>query len=224
MRASCPAIFLVQNKLAESQTELRSLVYSELIDKDLDDIRRENQELDRIATVLMRLLVMKAQLDILLNSLSLNLKAYQEHLDLVTLEIPLYDKKAARLDRYRESLQVDIENARVAIESSYTFQEIQRTQEASRFERASFLLGATAALLAGVTIFNSYLDIWVLMISDTNLVLPSPLIRMLLGLLAAVSWPLAAFWGTKRKKWATGVAILGGILSLVLAFIVSVRR
>jgi hypothetical protein len=214
--------FLIQNNLAESQEKLHSLVSAELIDKDLDDIRRENQELDRISTVLMRLLVMKAQLDILLNSLTLNLKAYKDHLDLMKLEISLYDKKTARLGRYIESLQVDIENAKIAIESSYTFQEIQRSLEASRFERASFLLGATAALLAGVTIFNSYLDIWILVISDTNLVLPSPLIRMLLGLLAAVSWPLAAFWGAKRNKWATGLAILGGILSLVLAYFVSI--
>lgn len=215
--------FLIQNKLSESQAKLRNLVSSELIDKDLEDVRQENRELDRIANVLMRLLVMKAQLDILLNSLTLNLKAYQDHLDLVQLEIPLYAKKATRLGRYIESLQVDIENARIAIESSYTFQEIQRSLEASRFERASFLLGATAALLAGVTIFNSYLDIWSLVVNDSNLVLPSPLIRMLLGLLAAVSWPLAAFWGAMRKKWAMGLAIVGGILSLVLTIIVSAK-
>jgi hypothetical protein len=86
------------------------------------------------------------------------------------------------------------------LQSAYAFQEMQRGIENNRLQRASVMLGTAAALLAGITIFNSFLDIWSLTLEGSGWSLPPMGLRMGIGLLAGVSWPLATYWAIERRR------------------------
>ena len=94
------------------------------------------------------------------------------------------------------------------------FQDIQRSAESSRFERASYLLGGTAALLAGISLFNSLLDIWSLSLENSGWLLPASWLRILLALAASAAIPLAATWFIARKKAAAWLALLVSLAAL----------
>jgi hypothetical protein len=199
--------------------ELQNAMLVALRTTDFSQLHREQQELEEIARRLMDFLAQKTQAEVLLNSLRCNLQAFTEHLERVKLESSLYAGQAARLARHIEQLESDLCNARAVSESTYVFQDIQRGVEAARLERASFLLGGAAAVLAGVAIYNSFLEIWKLVVEGSGLELPWPWLRVVLGTLAAVSWPLGAYWAVQRRKARAAVALFVGLLTVAAAVI-----
>ena len=70
--------------------------------------------------------------------------------------------------------------------------------------------------------FNSFLDIWSLAVGGTGFSLPPPWLRMVLGFLAAVGWPLGAYWAIERRKVPAAVALGAGLLTVVLAVVTTV--
>jgi hypothetical protein len=181
---------------------------------DFSKIYREPVELERISQYLMRFLGQKAAVEITLNSLRNNLIDFQEHLDLVKLDNPLYELEKNKLARQIEQIESDLKNAQVIQDSTYALQDIQRAAEGSRFEHASYLLGVTAALLAGISLFNSFLDIWSLTLENSGWQLPASWLRILLSLIASVAIPLGAIYLVGRKKIHAVGMLLVSLLSV----------
>ena len=189
---------------------------------NFQDIQREEPELEKTSRKLMIFLAEKTQSEVLLNSLRSNRQSFIEHLERVKLDTPAYASQAALIQRGIEQLESDLANAQAVADSSYTFQDIQRSIESNRIERAGVLLGGAAAILAGLAIFNNFLDIWNLSVEKSGLTLPTPWLRALLGALAAVFWPLGAYQLVKRQWWRGGVSLLIGVLSIILAVIFTI--
>jgi hypothetical protein len=212
----------VRAALENARVELQEGMLVALRTVSFKDIQREEPELEKISRKLMIFLAEKTQTEVLLNSLRSNQKSYLEHLERVRLETPSYASQAALIQRGIEQLESDLANAQAVAESSYTFQDIQRSIESNRIERAGVLLGGAAAILAGLAIFNNFLDIWNLSVEKSSMILPDPWLRALLGALAAVFWPLGAYQLVQRKWWRGGISLLIGVLSIILAVVFTV--
>jgi hypothetical protein len=212
----------IRTALSRARAELQESMRISMRTTDFSQLHREQLELEAISRQLMRFQTQRAFAEVLLNSLKVNTRSFEEHLERVKLTSPSYNRERETLHRSIDQMETDLESARTVAESSYAFQELQRGVEASRFERASYLIGSTAGLLAGIAIFNSFLDIWSLAIEGSGLVLPPAWLRILLGLVAGASWPLAAF-GIVERRWRTAflwIAIgLGTIIAAVLSTI-----
>jgi len=191
---------IVRNQLSRAMQTLQQSMVSQLGDIDFSQIQKEPVALEQISQHLMRFMAQKAALELLTNSLRSNLSALTEHLARVRLETPSYTLEKEKMRRQIEQMESDLTNAAVIQESTTSFQDIQRSAESNRFERASYLLGGTAALLAGISLFNSLLDIWSLSLENSGWDLPASWLRILLSLAASVAIPLAATWFIARKK------------------------
>ncbi len=187
-----------------------------------ENVQREEPELEAISRKLMIFLAEKAQSEVLLNSLRSNLQSFNEHLERVKLDTPSYANESRQIQRSIEQLESDLANAQAVSESSYAFQDIQRSIESNRLERAGVLLGGAAAILAGLAIFNNFLDIWNLSVEKSGMTLPTPWLRALLGALAAVFWPLGAYQLVKRQWWRGGISLSIGVLSIILAVVFTI--
>lgn len=184
---------------------------------DFADIYRESRELEQVSTALMTFLNQKAHAEMVLQSLRINLQDLTIALEEVKLTTPLYEQEKERLTRHIEQLQSDLDYARVTTESTYAFQEMQRGIENNRLQRASLMLASASALLAGVAIFNSFLDIWALILADSAWHLPPIGLRMALGLLAGISLPASAYMLIERRYRALVLWGCLAILSVVMA-------
>ncbi|GAB4505358.1 MAG: hypothetical protein Fur0043_23530 [Anaerolineales bacterium] len=201
----------ISHALAQGILRLRAEMSAAVSTMDFANLYRESQELEQVSVALMALLNQKAHAEMVLQSLRINLHDFSLALEEVKLSTPAYERERQRLSQCIEQLQSDLEYARVTTESTYAFQEMQRGIENNRLQRASLMLGTAAALLAGITIFNSFLDIWALILQDSAWVLPPMGVRMAIGLLAGVSLPLATYWVIERRR---AMAVLWGVLGL----------
>ncbi len=207
----------VSQVLGQATLDLRAQMAAAVSTMDFAHIYRESRELEQVSISLMAFLHQKAHAEMVLQSLRVNLHDFTLALEEVKLTTPLYEKEKLLLKQCIDQLESDLEYARVITESTYAFQEMQRGIENNRLQRAGVMLSTAAALLAGITIFNSFLDIWALILDGSGWVLPPMWARMTIGLLAGVSLPLAAYWAIERRRrmmllWS----VLGG-LSFVLA-------
>lgn len=202
--------------LGQEALRLRAQMAAAVSTTDFANLYRESRELEQVSVLLMAFLNQKAHAEMVLQSLRINLQDLTLALEEVKLDTPAYEKEKRRLSQCIEQLQSDLEYARVTTESTYAFQEMQRGIENNRLQRASVMLGTAAALLAGITIFNSFLDIWSLILQDSVWVLPPMGVRMALGLLAGVSLPLAIYWFIERRRIVIFWGVLG-LLSFALA-------
>ncbi len=207
----------VRTALEGATSALQGQMLATLHSGDLERPHERSAELDRVAHRLMRFQVQRAQTEVLLNSLRNNLEALNQHLDRVKLETAHYSQQAAQLARQAEQLESDLRNARIVSESTYVFQDIQRAAEATRLERSTYLMGAAAALLAAVAIFNSFVDIWNIVMEGSGLSMPAPWLKALLGALAGVGWPLGAYWAIGRRWGRAAVALGVGFAAMALA-------
>jgi len=201
---------------------LREEMLEHLVASDFNRIHEEPRLMEKMSRQLMRFLTQKATVEILLNSLRGNQALLSEHLESVKLESPHYDEQQAWVSRQAEQIESDLRNAGVVQESVYSIQDIQRGAEASRFERASYLLGYTAALLAGISLFNSFLDIWSLVLENSPWMLPAAWLRITLSLVGSVAIPLAATWLIARRKWQALVATLVSLVTVAAMVLVTI--
>jgi hypothetical protein len=209
---------LASQALAQATLRLRQSMTQAVSTLDFAHLYREFRELEEVSSLLMTFLNQKAHAEMLLHSLRINLQDLAEALDEVQFHPPSYEGKQKHLARQAEQLQSDLRYAEVVLQSAYAFQEMQRGIENNRLQRASLMLGTAAALLAGITIFNSFLDIWALILEGSGWLLPPMWARMAIGLLAGVSLPLAAYWAIERRRMMIAWSVLGG-LSFVLAIL-----
>ena len=198
----------IRLQLNEAIRTLQQEMVKHLGAMDFGRLHEKPQGLERIAWHLMRFLAQKAAVEILLNSLRNNYAAYSEHLAIAQLETPIYAVEGERVLRRIEQMESDLRNANVIQESTYAFQDLQRSAEAGRFERASYLLGGTAAFLAGISLFNSFLEVWSLAIENSGWVVPVGWLRIVLSLSASVSIPVAVAFVIARKKVPAIISIL----------------
>ncbi len=212
----------VRAALEKARVELQEGMLVALRTVSFKDIQREEPELEKISRKLMIFLAEKTQTELLLNSLLASQQSFRKHLERVRLETPAYAGQTALIQHSIEQLERDLASATAVAESSYTFQDIQRSIESNRIERAGVLLGGAAAILAGLAIFNNFLDIWNLSVEKSGMLLPTPWLRALLGALAAVFWPLGAYQLVKRQWWQGGISLLIGVLSIILAVVFTV--
>ena len=201
---------------------LREEMLEHLVASDFNRIHEEPRLMEKMSRQLMRFLTQKATVEILLNSLRSNQVLFSEHLERVKLESQHYEKQQAWITRQVEQIENDLQNVDVVQESVYLIQDIQRGAEASRFERASYLLGYTAALLAGISLFNSFLDIWSLVLENSSWMLPDAWLRITLSLVGSVAIPLAATWLIARRKWHAMIAMLVSLLTVIAMFLVTI--
>lgn len=205
---------VVRLRLNQAMLTLQNEMNSLLGGLDFSKIYREPVELERISQYLMRFLAQKAAVEITLNSLRSNFVDLQEHLELVKLNNPFYEDEKIKISRQIEQIECDLQNAQVIQDSTYALQDIQRAAEGSRFEHASYLLGVTASLLAGISLFNSFLDIWSLTLENSGWQMPASWLRILLSLLASIAIPMAAIYLIGRKKKGALITILISLLSI----------
>lgn len=203
---------MVRVDLARAISLLQDEMLEHLVSSDFSQIHAEPVLMEHMSHQLMRFLTQKAAVEILLNSLRTNLTLFEEHLERMKMNAASYQQERSRMNRQIEQIETDLQNASVIQDSAYAIQDIQRGAEASRFERASYLLGYTAALLAGISLFNSFLDIWSLVVENSPFILPPAGLRITLSLIASAAIPLAATWIIGRKKTP---ALIASILSLV---------
>jgi hypothetical protein len=187
---------------------------------DFSQLHRERLELEQIAREMMVFLAFLGQAEVLLNSLKSNYRMLQERLADVGLDgenAPHYAWQVRRLERASEQIALDLSYAQATLQSVRPIQDIQRGIETMRMGRASVLLGGAAAVLAGITIFNSFLDIWDLAVKESGLEMPAPWWRATLGALAAISWPLGAYWAVERRMGRAVIALGVGVAAVILA-------
>lgn len=207
----------VSKALREEILRLREQLTIAASTMDFTDIYRESRELEQVSTALMTFLNQKAHSEMVLQSLRINLHDLNIALEEVELDTLLYEREKGRLMQSIKQLQSDLDYARVTTESTYAFQEMQRSIENNRLQRASLMLATASALLAGIAIFNSFLDIWTLILTNSAWNLPPIGLRMALGLLAGVSLPAAAYMLIERRYRALVLWGCLAILSVVLA-------
>jgi len=205
----------IRDDLSMAISNLQKEMLEHLVTSDFNKIQVEPVLMETMSRQLMRFLTQKAAVEILHNSLKVNLKLFEEHLERLRMDTPLYNRDRDKASRQIEQIESDLENARVIEESVSSVQDIQRSAEASRFERASYLLGYTAALLAGISLFNSFLDIWSLVLENSSWVLPAAWIRILLSSISSITIPLGATWLIGRKKWPALVAIIISLVAII---------
>ena len=213
----------IRVELSTAINTLQQEMLEHLVTSDFSQIQSEPVLMETMSRQLMHFLTQKAAVEILHNSLNVNRKLLEEHLERIKLEAPLFIRERDKVSRQIEQIETDLQNASVIEESVSAVQDIQRSAEASRFERSSYLLGYTAALLAGISLFNSFLDIWGLVLDNSSWVMPVAWIRILLSTIASIAIPLAATWLISRKKWPAIIAsiisiaaILGMLISTIL--------
>ncbi len=192
-----------------------------LVSADFSQIQAEPVLMEEMSRQLMRFLTQKAAVEILLNSMRTNLTLFQEHLERMKLNTASYQQESHRMTRQIEQLETDLQNAAVVQDSATAIQDIQRGAEGSRFERASYMLGYTAALLAGISLFNSFLDIWSLVVENSAFTLPPAGLRIALSLLASVAIPLAATWIITRRKLHALIASLISLVTIIAMVLVT---
>lgn len=207
----------ISQSLGQAVLSLREQMTAAISTMDFAHLYRESQELEQVSVSLMNFLNHKAQAEMVLHSLRINLHDFVLSLDEVKLSTPLYEREKQRLTRHIEQLQSDLEYARVATESTYAFQEMQRGIENNRLQRASLMLTTASALLAGIAIFNNFLDIWALILDGSNWHLPPMGIRMALGALAGISLPLTAYMLIERRYKPLLLWSSLSVLSVLLA-------
>ena len=208
---------MLRGTLRQSWTVLQGGIVGATRAGDQLSAPQHQKELERISRHLMRFLTQKAQTEILVNSLRSNHASLVEHLQRVRLEAPQYRRAAGELEREVEQGEVDLVNARVVSESTYAFQDLHRSVEAARLERAGFLMGGAATLLTAFAIFNNVMDIWVLAVEGSAVRLPSPWFRVLIALLASGAFPACAYWTMERRKGPAIAALVVGLLALAAA-------
>jgi len=186
---------------------------------DFSDLYREFRELEEISKLLMTVLNQKAHAEMLLQSLRVNQRNFEEALEEMQFYPEIYKNERSRLTRHADQLESDLHYTETMLQSAYAFQEMQRGIENNRLQRASVMLGTAAALLAGITIFNSFLDIWSLTLEGSGWSLPPMGLRMGIGLLAGISWPLATYWAIERRRKMVILWACLGVLSFVLALV-----
>lgn len=207
----------VSQALRQDILRLREQMSTAASTMDFADIYRESHELEQVSTALMTFLNQKAHAEMVLQSLRINLHDFVLALEEVKLTTPLYEQEKTRLTQHIEQLQSDLDYARVTTESTYAFQEMQRGIENNRLQRASLMLATASALLAGIAIFNSFLDIWALILADSAWHLPPIGLRMALGLLAGISLPASAYMLIERRYRALVLWGCLAMLSVVMA-------
>ena len=203
--------------MRQAALNLRDQMSAAVRTVDFAHIYRESREMEQVSALLMAFLNQKAQAEMLLQSLRVNLHDFVLALEEVKLSTPLYEAEKLRLTQSIEQLQSDLEYSRAVTESAYTFQDMQHSIENNRLQRASLMLTTASALLAGFTIFNSFLDIWALILADSPWHLPPMGLRMALGALAGVSLPAAAYMLIERRYKLLFLWGTLSVLSLLLA-------
>jgi len=212
----------VRSALESARVDLQEEMLVALRTVDFQQVHHEQQALEEVSRKLMIFLAEKAQTEVLLNSLRSNLQSFNEHLERMQLDTPIYTIQSTKIKREIEQLESDLVNVQAVSDSAYTLQDIQRSIEGNRLERAGVLLGAAAAILAGLAIFNNFLDIWNLSVEKSGLTLPSPWLRVLLGSAAGIFLPLGAYWAVKHLRWQAVLALLIGLVPIVLAVVFTV--
>jgi len=212
----------IRSDLETARIELQDSMLISLRSVDFEKVHYAQPGMEQISRKLLVFLAGKAQMEVLLNSLRSNNQSYLEHLERVKLETPSHAVHSALIKRSIEQLESDLANAQAISDSSYAFQDIQRSVESNRLERAGMLLGGAATILAGLAIYDNFLDIWNLSVEKSGLLLPSPVLRVILGALAAVFWPLGAYQLVTRKWWRGGISLFIGVLAIILAIVFTV--
>jgi hypothetical protein len=200
---------LASQALGRASLSLRQSMTSAAGTLDFSDLYREFRELEEISKLLMTLLNQKAHAEMLLQSLRVNMRNFEEALEEMQFHPAIYDDERSRLRRHAEQLESDLHYTETMLQSAYAFQEMQRGIENNRLQRASVMLGTAAALPAGITIFNSFLDIWALILEGSGWSLPPIELRMGIGALVGVSWPLATYWAIERRREMVPVDLPG---------------
>ena len=171
----------IRQDLEKARVNLQEQMLTSLHQVELHPIHKEKIALEEISAKLSIFQVQKALSEVTLHSLKLNCQALQDHLSLARLDSTLYNQQKAILLRQADQIESDLKLAQSISESAYTYQDIQHSVESNRLERAGVLLSGAAAVLAGLAIFNNFLDIWNLAIEKSAAVLPSPILRVILG-------------------------------------------
>ncbi|MDM8519785.1 hypothetical protein QUF64_07040 [Anaerolineales bacterium HSG6] len=129
-----------------------------------------------------------------LNSIGLD-KAKESDVEGDTGLTKLYADDLQILKHQIKQIEFDLKYAETVRQGAQPIRELWRQRQSERLEetsfrleQANFLLGIAVSVLAGVSIFNSVLDIWNLALVGTSFetIQPHPLIRMLWGGIASV--------------------------------------
>lgn len=197
-----------------------------------DKSHQSQEKLDEIAKRLMEFLAYKGQAELLLNSLRSNREALEEKLTHARLispssseatGSPLYLNQLAIFQRGMEQIESNLQYATTTQEMATTIKELQRSVASAHQERINYLFSMIAALLTGITIFNSFLDIWSLLFEGTDVKLPAPHIRLILSFSATITSLLAIFFLIKQKTGWSWLFLILFVLICLSAYPVTMQ-
>jgi len=218
--------YAVRHLLLEARAGLERVSLAMLQTLDFSQLQREHAELEAISRELMTFLAKKAQADLLLNSVRANLRNYSDHCRRLQLDVNHhawpYGRRQQRIERDIEQSETDQRDCEAMLDSARAIHEVQRVVETTRMERVSLLLSGAALIIAGVAIYDNFLEIWDLTIKGSGLTMPSPPVRVLLGLLLAVSLPLGGYWLFERRWFRAAICLLLGVVAVAMAVISTV--
>ncbi|MDM8526996.1 hypothetical protein QUF58_02185 [Anaerolineales bacterium HSG24] len=178
----------VGKDLNESRPALRQTTREAMRTTDDDQIFLERRELENMAKGLKLLLADIDSADNLRESLERNLHSFNDHVSRVGLDNDIYTKRSRQLQRQLEAIEKDLHYAATTRQNVQAILELQREVVNMRLDHANFLLGIALAVLAIVSVFNSFIDVWSLAVDGhPTLTLPPPEIRLPIAGLAGLS-------------------------------------
>jgi hypothetical protein len=201
-QADCSMSEVLEQCRQELERQAHAKEVHELVGRPL---RQAQPPLEALAESQMEYLTQRERAEVQLHDLEVNRRNLVYHLQWARLATGdaasaagsagarSYAIQVQHLEQAAEQIRADLALGRATLDCASASLDILRAAEANQLQRYSFLFAAAAMLLAAVTIFNSFLDIWNLSTQGTALNMPAPQWRVLPALVAAISGPVAAY-------------------------------
>ncbi len=217
----CSMSEVLEQRRQELERQAHAKEVHELVGRPL---RQAQPSLEALAESQMEYLTQRERAEVQLHDLEVNRRNLVYHLQWARIAsgdaafaagspgARSYAIQVQHLEQAAEQIRADLALGRATLDCASASLDILRAAEANQLQRYSFLFAAAAMLLAAVTIYNSFLDIWNLSTQGTALNMPAPQWRVLPALVAAISGPVAAYdLVNGRTRRAIGWAALLGL-------------
>lgn len=176
------------------------------------------EQLNRLGRQLAENLEMKIRVDGLLNMLRLALVNYDENCKLLE---PREDRCFAlhreRLERAIQRVEWDLSYCNATIENVGPSLEIQRGEQVSQVERLGSILEVSVVIVAAFATYQTFMDIWSMVVEGSGMHLPHPLLRIEVALMVSATLPLSVYWWMIRRYRQAAIISLLALISIILA-------
>lgn len=201
-------------QVLETRRRLEKSARNELAGNNFHNYHRESNEFRDVIATLTKLIEQEYTVQSEIHTLRTNLKNLRINIDRICLGETHYTQKCGEADHLLEQASSDLIYVEKTREAARNLQDIHREVASFQMARASFWIGAAAALLAFIGIYDNFIEAWGLIVQDSHLRMPSPEVRFFITGVVAVSFPLSAYWMVKKDWWKAAFTFLLGLLAV----------